>query len=774
MFCLATGQGNSNSQEKHTLSGYVRDGDNGETLIGATVRISELNTGGITNVYGFYSITVPPGDYTLIYTYVGYESITKKVSLAQNLQINVELPTVSQTLREVVVLGKAEDQNVESTEMSVAELDIKTIEKIPAFLGEVDVVKSLQLLPGVSTVGEATSGFNVRGGGVGQNLVLLDEAPVYNSSHLFGFFSIFNPDAVKDVKLYKGGIPSEYGGRLSSILDVRMKEGNSKRFQVNGGIGVPIFSRIAVQGPIIPEKASFIVAARRSYVDILTKPFWPEDIEDAGLRFYDVTMKTNYNINKKNRIYLSSYIGRDVFKADANQGFDWGNKTATFRWNHIFSERIFSNTSVFISDYDYSFQVGETEEDLFSWKSRILTYNLKEQINYFINPKNELSLGIEGIMYRFKPAEVLGVSVGESQDFSLDERKSVESAAYLSNKHTVTNKLSLEYGVRVSAFHYFGSGSVFEFDPEDGSGLPRAPISQRQADNWELIEDYYNIEPRFSFRYKFTPSLSVKGSYNRMSQYIHLVSNTTASLPTDVWTPSTNNIEPQIADQVALGLFKNYENNMYETSIEIYYKESQNQLDYVDGAQIFINPNLEGDVLSGNGRAYGAELYLKKGKGQLTGWISYTLARTELQVSGVNKGNWYPTRFDQRHNAKLTMNYTLNRKWDFSTNFTYLTGTPLTLPIGRATVNAYTYPLVGSRNAARIPDYHRLDISATWDIGTHWDVVFTIYNLYGRRNPFSVYFSQNPDSFNGVAETQATQVAILGSVIPAVSFNFDF
>ena len=775
----------ASGQEKFTISGYVKDQSDGETLIGATVLIRELSSGNITNVYGFYSITIPPGEYSVEYRYIGYQPIQKSVSLNQNVRLDVELISTEQKLQEVVVTAKPEDENVSSMEMSTAELDITTIQKIPAFLGEVDVVKSLQLLPGVTTVGEGASGFNVRGGSVGQNLILLDEAPVYNSSHMFGFFSVFNPDAVKDVKLYKGGIPAEYGGRLSSILDVRMKEGNIKNYEVNGGIGT-IFSRFAVEGPIARNKSSFILAGRRSYIDVLAQPFLKNnDLDGVGLRFYDLTGKTNYYISDKDRVYLSGYLGRDVFKFDANQGFDWGNKTASLRWNHLFNDRIFSNTTLFLSDYDYSFQVGETKDDLFSWKSRILTYNFKEQFSYFINTSNELSFGAEAILYRFKPAEVLGVSDGEESDISLDERKSVETAIYLGNTQKISDRLSLQYGVRLSGFQYLGEGSIYYYEDTEEKG-ERRPVSDiGEADNWETIQFYSNLEPRFSFKYSVNPSTSIKGSYNRMSQYIHLVSNTTASLPTDVWTPSTNNIKPQLADQVALGVFKNFLNNQLETSIEVYYKESQNQVDYIDGAEILINRFLEGDLLSGEGRAYGAEFFVKKNSGKINGWISYTLARTELKVEGINEGNWYPTRFDQTHNLKVTANYDWSEKWSLSANFTYITGTPNTLPSYRYENQGYTIPGVLGRNNGRIPDYHRLDLSATWYMRTiksdgspkklrdHW--VFTVYNVYARRNPFSIYFAQTDDlSVAGQSVTQANQVSILGTFVPAVSYNFKF
>ena len=606
------------AQEKFTLSGYVKDESNGETLIGATVLIREISGGTVTNVYGFYSLTLAPGTYTVVYRYIGFQNVEKKINLNQNIRIDIEMPQEQKELDAVVVSARAEDANVSEVGMSTAELEINTIKKIPAFLGEIDVIKSLQLLPGVSTVGEGASGYNVRGGSVGQNLILLDEAPVYNSSHMFGFFSVFNPDAVKDVKLYKGGIPAEYGGRLSSILDVRMKEGNIKKYEFNGGVGT-IFSRFAVEGPIKAEQSSFILAGRRSYIDVLARPFLTQnDLEDVGLYFYDLTFKTNYYLSKKDRLYLSGYIGRDNFKFDERQGFDWGNKTATLRWNHLFNDRIFSNTTLFLSDYDYSFEVGETDEDRFSWQSRILTYNFKEQFSYFINPNNELSFGTELIHYRFKPAKVVGVSDGDARDISLEERKSIEGALYVGNQQTVTDKLSFQYGIRYSGFAYLGAGTVYYYN-DTIAGLRRTAIDQRHAGSGEVIRFFHNLEPRVSFKYQFDRSTSVKGSYQRMAQYIHLISNTTASLPIDVWMPSSNNIAPQIGHQIALGVFKNFLGNKLEASVEGYYKENLKQVDYIDGADIFINPMLEGDLLRGNGRAYGVEFFLRKNEGRFTG-----------------------------------------------------------------------------------------------------------------------------------------------------------
>ncbi|MEQ9402453.1 MAG: TonB-dependent receptor [Cyclobacteriaceae bacterium] len=784
----------ANAQEKFTINGYVKDAANGESLIGATVLIKEINGGNITNVYGYYSITVPPGTYTVEYRYIGFVTQSQQVSLTENQRIDVELAEEQTLLQEVVVTAEPEDANVSSAEMSVVKLDIKTISKIPAFLGEVDVIKSIQLLPGVSSVGEGSSGFNVRGGSVGQNLVLLDEAPVYNSSHMLGFFSVFNPDAVKDVKLYKGGIPARFGGRLASVLDIRMKEGNNKNYEFNGGVGT-IFSRLAIEGPIKKDKASFIVAGRRSYIDILARPFTDAFDNGAGLYFYDLTTKANWNISDKDRIFLSGYYGRDVFKFDERQGINWGSQTNTLRWNHLFNDRIFSNLTFYVSNYDYELAFGENDRDKFEWTSNITTFNMKPEFTYFINTNNELTFGGEALLYKFKPANALGVSDGELTEFSLPHKRAFEYGFYVGNEQTVNDKLTLQYGVRLSGFNYIGEGFYYTFN-DTIPGFRKTGITAQEADDWETIQNYNNLEPRISAKYQLTKTSSLKASYNRTAQYIHLVSNTTASNPLDIWTPSTNNIEPQTGQQWAAGYFRNFKNNNYEASVETYYRKTENQIDYIDGAELFINELIEGDLLSGIGRAYGVELSVRKNEGRFTGWLSYTLGRSELKIDGINfrqdlenrKGQWYPARYDQKHNLKLTGFYEVSKRVSISGNFTYLTGTPTTFPTHRYQVEYLTIPenVENTRNNLRIPDYHRLDLSVTilgkekssngWVRKNKDSLVFTFYNIYNRKNPFSIYFWQGDERFaaDQVAETKASQVSILGSIVPSVTYNFKF
>ncbi|MEQ8903691.1 TonB-dependent receptor [Ekhidna sp.] len=774
------------AQEKYTINGNITDAANGEALIGATVLVKELGTGNITNVYGFYSITLPKGDYTVEYRYIGFVTQTKTVSLDQNIRIDIELAEEQTQLKEVVVTARPEDENVTSTEMSVAEIDIQTVRMMPAILGEVDIIKSLQLLPGVSTVGEGASGFNVRGGSVGQNLILLDEAPVYNSSHLLGFFSVFNPDAVKDMKLYKGAIPAQFGGRLASILDIRMKEGNNKELEVNGGIGT-IFSRISVEAPIKKEKSSFIIAARRSYADILARPFVEELRNGAALNFYDLTMKTNYRFSDNDQIFLSGYFGQDNFMFDADQGFSWGNRTSTVRWNHLFNDRLFSNFTFFFSDYEYELAFGDNPRDRFEWNSDINTLALKPSFTYFIDQKNELTFGGEFYNYVFEPARARGISDGDVIDISVPDKRSIESALYVNNEQKISDNLSVQYGLRFSYFNLLGEGNKFIL----GDTIPgrRRPIENIEVvEKGESIASYNGWEPRVSFRYQLNKTTSIKGSYNRMLQYIHLISNTTASNPLDLWTPSSNNLKPQIGQQWAVGLFKNLKSNRYETSVEFYYRKTARQLEYINGADLLINEALEADLLAGDGRAYGMELYIKKNSGRLNGWVSYTLGRTELQTVGINKGEWYPTRYDQTHNFKVTGFYELNNRWSLSSTFSYISGTPTTFPTSRYEVQGITIPhnANDSRNNVRLPEYHRLDFSATRKgravrkDGTprknRDELVFTVYNIYNRANPFSIYFWQGGDRVDpgALADTRATQVSIFASFIPSITYNFKF
>jgi len=735
----------------------------------------ERAKGTTTNEYGFYSVSLDPGTYTVQYSYLGFITQEVKVDLLQNIKKDIELGTEAAQLQEVVISSEAPNANVSENEMSVNKLDIQTIQKMPSLLGEVEIIRSLQLLPGVSSVGEGATGFNVRGGSIDQNLVLLDEAPVYNSSHLFGFFSVFNPDAVKDVKLYKGGIPARYGGRLSSILDVRMKEGNKKQFAMNGGIGA-IFSRLSLEAPIVRDKASFIVAGRRSYIDVLAQPFLNEDTEGSVLNFYDLTLKTNYDINDKNKLFLSGYFGRDNFGFGEDAGFNWGNATTTLRWNHLFSDKLFSNFTAVYSDYDYKINFGAESTNRFDWDASIENYSFEPEFTWFLTPDNVIRFGGLGIIYEFEPANAVGVSEGEVRDLTLPKKYGIESSLFIENEIDVNSSLSINYGLRYSMFNYTGEGRAFEYG-EAELGTRRPVTSVEEFDQWESIQRYNNLEPRFSLKYQMNDAQSFKLSYNRMTQYIHLVSNTTAATPVDIWTPSTNNIRPQIADQVALGYFRNFKNDMYELSTEVYYKKMQHLVDYIDGADLLINEFLEGDLLEGQGRAYGLELMLQKTEGRFSGWVSYTLAKTERQVNGVNNNEWYPSRFDQTHNLSITAFYDLSDRWAFSANFALISGTPTTFPTTRFEQQGYIIPYnaFDSRNNVRIPAYHRLDVSATRqgkkNAERRWqgEWVFSVYNVYSKRNPFSIFTRLGE---GGV--TEAVRLSVVGNFIPSVAYNFKF
>ncbi len=772
------------AQVKFTISGYIKDASDGEVLVGSTVQVKDANSGNLSNEYGFYSITLPAGTYTLIYSYIGYIKSEKVVVLSANQNITVELSSEAKQLNEAVVIGDGDLQKSRSLEMSTSKLDMGTIGKIPTLLGETDIVRSIQLLPGVSTVGEGASGFNVRGGSVGQNLVLLDEAPVYNSSHMLGFFSVFNPDAVKDVKLYKGAIPSTYGGRLASLLDVRMKEGNNKKLEVNGGVGL-IFSRLAVAAPIVKNKGSFIIAARRSYIDVLLKPFLSSGF---GLNFYDLTAKANYEIDAKNKIYLSGYVGRDNFGFGDDQGLHWGNQTATLRWNHLFNSKLFANLTTVYSNFDYSLQFGSNSTDKISWKSNINNFIFKPQFSYFINSTNELNFGGELVNYTFNPAGLKGTSNGATTDATLDKKYGREISGYVNNSIELSQHLAIEYGVRLSHYDYLGPGYAYTYR-DTIPGKRKSVASEKKYNDGEVISTYNNLEPRFSAKFQLTDFSSIKTSYNRMAQYIHLISNTTASNPLDVWTASTNNLKPEIGDQFTLGYFKDFgQLKQYEFSAEAYYRKTQNQVDYIDGADLLINKYLEGDLLSGKGRAYGLEMYVKKKTGRFNGWISYTLGKSELQVDGINNGNWYPLRYDQRHNLKVVALYELTKRWSISADFVYTSGTPTTFPTSRYYSQGILVPYNAnnSRNNVRMPAYHRLDISFRLEgkeynrngqkrrNKDYW--VFSIYNVYARKNPFSIYFSQSTDRVTSGSpiKTTANQVSIIGTLVPSVSYNYKF
>lgn len=775
--------GTSTPDQKFALSGYVRDSSNGEAIAGSSISTADGKYSSTSNQYGFYSLSLPEGTHQIVCSFLGYKSQSVTVSIKGNVTRNFELVRQEEVLKGYRVTAKKKDNMVNTVDMSTNNLSISQIKKVPALLGEVDIVKSVQLLPGVSTVGEGASGFNVRGGSIDQNLILLDEAPVFNSSHLFGFFSVFNPDAVRDVKLIKGGVPSRYGGRLASALDVRMKEGNNKKYEVNGGVGV-IFSRFSVEGPIAPNKtglknrSSFIIAGRRSYIDVLAKPFLRnnESLRDAVFYFYDLTAKVNYTFDSKNRLYLSAYAGRDVFGAPGAK-FDWGNTTTTLRWNHLFSRKLFANMTAYYSNYDYRLGFG-VDDNTFEWRSNIINFSFKPDLTFFLNPQNTVQFGLLATYYNFKPGTAKSKDQGVEREFGLPDKYAAETAVYVENEQKVNSKLTLRYGIRVSQFSYLGKGRVYELE-RNGAADRAFVTGTKDYGRGEVISTYWVPEPRFAANYKLSKDASVKASYNRMSQYLHLVSNTAASVPLDVWTPSTNNIRPQIGDQIAAGYFRNFGKNLdFEASVEGFYKELQNQIDYVDGANLLLNPLLETELLSGKGRAYGVELYLKKNTGKLTGWIAYTLSKSERKVEGISQGQWYNNRFDRRHNMNISASYEINPKWTVSSAFVFASGTPTNLPNTKYSfrgIQGIPHNASDLRNNVTIKPFNRLDISATWQrkktVKRESSWVFGVYNVYARRNPFSYYTRNNPDNNN---QTQLIRYAVVGAIVPSVSWNFKF
>lgn len=772
------------AQTKHSVNGYVKDAGTGEAIIGAAVTVPSLKIGTVTNTYGYYSISLPEGQHEMVVSYFGFvkQRFSVKVGTS-SIKHNFDLVEETKTTQEITIDGYRPQDNVKSMEMSVSKLEIKSIKKIPALLGEVDVIRSVQLLPGVSTVGEGATGFNVRGGNIDQNLVLQDEAPVYNSSHLFGFFSVFNPDAVKDVKLIKGGIPAQYGGRLSSILDVRMKEGNSKKLGVSGGVGL-VFSRLTIEAPIVKDKASFIVAGRRSYGDIFLKLAPDKELQKTIAYFYDFSAKANYEISPKDRLYVSGYFGRDRFGFQGAGGFNWGNTTTSLRWNHVFSDKLFLNTTAFYSRYDYGIEFSQDGgRNEFKWNSDIQNYSVKPEFSWYLNDKNTITFGGQSIYYNFKPGTATAKSNNEPTSFGLPRQYALESGLYIGNEQKITSRLSAQYGLRYSFFQYLGSGTSFTLG-DTTLGNRRPIIDTNYYGSWDVIKSFANPEPRLSLKYDLNENSSIKASYNRMYQYIHLISNSIASSPLDVWRPSTNNIAPQMSDQWALGYFRNFSDNMFESSVEVFYKTMTNQLEYVSIADLLLNETLEADILRGRGRAYGAEFFLKKNGGKLNGFISYTIARSERQVNGINNGNWYAAKFDRTHNLSIVANYDITEKWSVGGNLIYSTGTPVTVPSNRMNFQGIIVPQTEGniRNNSRQPEYIRFDLSATRYLkpriaGTKWyqryesNWVFSVYNALARRNPFTIWVQPNPDK---PSQTEAIRFSVFGTFIPSVTYNFKF
>ena len=769
------------SQEQYTISGSIYESDGQETLLGANVIFPNLGTGTISNEYGFYSITLAAGTYELNISYLGYKTIVKTIVLNQNLSQNFRLEATSDTLEEVVLKTDVERLNIKTPQMSINALNANTIKQIPVVFGEADVIKAISLLPGVSTGGEGAGGFNVRGGSTDQNLILLDEATLFNSSHLFGFFSVFNPDAIKNLRLYKGGIPAKYGGRVASVLDIYQKEGNKNEFHGNGGIGL-VASRILLEGPLEKEKGSFLLGGRSTYAHLFLPLF---DIENIAY-FYDLNTKLSYRLDGANKIYLSGYFGRDVFSVSNSFKNTYGNTVVNFRWNHLFSDRLFSNFSLIYSDYYYGLDLNFVG---FEWNSGIQNMNVKFDLKQYLSDRYSLEYGLHSTYYVFNPGIIQpnGPTSGINSE-ALTKKNAFENAVYFDIKQKLSDKLSLSYGARLSSFLRLGQEELnlyqddlaLAFNPNLQIYEAVQPIGTITSSAASIEASFLNIEPRVAAAYTLDENSSVKASYNRMVQYLHLLSNTTAPTPLDVWAPSGKYIQPQLLDQIALGYFKNFNN--YSVEIETFYKKTKNRIDYIDGANLIANKAIEQVLLNGRSRAFGLELLFRKNKGRFKGWLAYTLSKSEQQTlgrnnsePGINNGNWYKTPFDKTHDISITGSYELNDKWELNANFLYQTGQPTTYPNGQYVYNGLVIPTYESRNSSRLPAYHRFDLSAKYtpkpEKTKAWrgEWVFSIYNLYNRKNTQSLNFRQNDNT----GQNEALKLSIFGA-IAAVSYNFKF
>ena len=771
------------AQEKFTLSGTIADDSSNETLIGASVYIKELQKAITTNEYGFYSISLPAGTYTVQISYVSFVTKEETIVLKSNVRKNVNLSSNSEELQEVVISDNRKRAEIRRPEMSVNRMTAEEIKKMPVVMGEVDVLKSILQLPGVTNAGEGSSGFNVRGGSADQNLILLDEATIFNSSHLFGFFSVFNADAIKDMKLYKGGIPARYGGRLSSVLDIYQKEGNKKEYHMTGGIGA-ISSRILAEGPIVKDRGSFLIGGRASYAHLFLKLA----DNDNSAYFYDLNTKLSYKLNDNNNLYLSGYFGRDLFDISNSFTNVYGNAVLNLRWNHLFNDRLFSNMSMIYSDYYYGLELGFIG---LKWDSGIKNYNFKYDLKHYLTDKFKLNYGVNAIYYDFNPGTVSpsGKDSAINRD-QLEKKYAFEPALYIDAEHELTDNLTVSYGLRYSMFYRLGEQNMntyannqpVAFDDELKIYEKATPTGSQHYSSGKTIADFNNLEPRVGVAYKLDDSQSVKASYNRMAQYLHLITNTSSPTPLDVWAPSDNFIKPELLDQVALGYFKNFKDDSYTLEVETFYKKVKNKIDYIDGADLIANKAIEQVVLNGRARSYGLEVLFRKNSGKLTGWVSYTLSRTEQQTpgrapgeTGINNGNWYRAGYDKLHNLSVTGAYQYTDKWSFGAIFAIQSGQPATFPEGYYQYGDVNVPVYGDRNGDRLPMYHHLDVSATYTPkpekkkGWQGEWVFSIYNLYNRQNTASMTFRQNDKT--GVNE--ASRLSIFG-MIPSVTYNFKF
>jgi hypothetical protein len=755
-----------NGPDAPVISGYIIDSSSGETLIGAAVYVEELKTGAISNVYGFYSLNIPIGAYTLTISYVGYEPLTLHVQIDNNISRNFELQPNNTTLKEVVITDRRADEHVRGSQMGSVKMNTETIKKVPALMGEVDILKTLQLLPGIQNTAEGFSGFSVRGGSSDQNMILLDEATVYNASHLMGFFSVFNSDAIKDMTIYKGDIPAHYGGRLSSLLDIRMKDGNSRKLSAAGGIG-SISSRLTLEMPIVKDKSSILISGRRTYADMFLPLAKDTLMHNNQLFFYDLNMKANYSINNKNRIFLSTYYGRDVFSFRDVFDMRWGNTTQTLRWNHIFSDKIFVNTSLIRSQYDYSMDISQGLQN-YVWNAGIKDLGLKTDFIWYANPSNTVRFGYNGYHHSFDP----GVVTDRNNEnlVKMSSNQSLEHIFYISNEQKVGKKLSLSYGIRLTAYQNVGKAKVFEYNDQ------YVVVDSAMYIAGEIYHTNIGPEPRFSAAWMLNSTTSLKGSYSRTRQNVQMASNSAAGMPIDMWFPSSPNVKPQISDQGSVGIFKNIKNNIIELSIEAYYKNMTNQIDFKDNANIYFNDKLEGEIRTGNAMAYGAEFLARKQYGSMTGWVSYTYSRARRTINGINNDNPYSAGHDKPHNLSIVLAYDLTERINVGLAWLFSSGAPITLPAGKWEHANTIIPAYTDRNTYRLPAYHRLDLSLTIQMNKKPNPKFknelniSCFNAYNRKNPFTIFFEPDQDNPN---KMKAYSMSMFG-IVPSITWNFKF
>lgn len=753
------------SQQKYTLSGTISDASGGENLTGVILLVQETKFHAVSNTYGFYSITIPEGDYTLTVKNLSYQDQIIRLSLHSNQVLNIKLEAISYQLERVEITADRTNQNITSLDMGRMRTNLRQIESIPVLFGERDLIKTLQLMPGIKAASEGNTGFYVRGGGIDQNLILLDEAPVYNASHLLGFFSVFNSEAIRDANMMKGAIPAEYGGRASSVLDIRMKDGNLSDYQTTGNIGL-ISSNLSFEGPVKEEVSSFMVSARRTYADLFLKIAPDKDLRDAQLYFYDLNMKTNFKLNENSRLYVSGYLGRDKFRIENEIGYEWGSKTSTIRLTHTFSEKLFSNSSFIFSNYSYKIDISGDNDVLLG--SRIQDFNLKQDFSWYLNSGNTLKFGANLVSHKIVPGEIEARPGSLYNSLAVRPRRAIESALYLSNIQDVSPGLKIYYGLRLALFTNVAPGDFYRFDKE---GKLLQSISYEQ---FKAVKTQGGLEPRVALNYQLGSNDALKASYNRINQFIHLLNNSISSTPTDVWLPSSDNVKPQIVDQGSLGYFRNSADNHYEASVEVYYKNLLNQIEYRNGAELIFNSTVEAELVYGRGWAYGAEFLFRKNIGNLTGWIGYTWSKTMRQFDQINDGNPFPARQDRRHDLSLVGMYDLGRKIKISATWVYNTGNAVTFPNGKYEIDGHTVGYYTQRNGYRMPDYHRLDLGLTWirkqtaAFESSWN--FSVYNAYGRENAYFISFRQNKQD---PGKTEAVQISLF-KIIPSVSYKFKF